>query len=112
MKTYKTINTIKISRMIEIEEMISLGQNASLINEEREYLEFAIRMPFSEMKTFIEFYDSSHPKLDEIKFISILKTRYKESQENVIKRIRQVRRIMEYEKKLEESNSFSKILNK
>lgn len=99
MKTYKPINTIKISRMIEIEEMIPLGQNASLINEEREYLEFAIRMPLSEMKTFIEFYNSSYPKFDEIKFISILKTRYKESPENVIKRIRQVRKIMEYEKK-------------
>lgn len=109
MKKYKIIKT---SRMMEIEEMIPLGQNASLINEEREYLKLAIKMPFSEIRTFIEFYDSSSPKFDELKFVAMLETRYKETRENVIKRIRQVRKIIRYEKKLEENNSFSKILNK
>ena len=66
----------------------------------------------SEIKTFIEFYDNSSPKYDELKFMLMLMTRYDENRDNIIKRIKQVRRIMMYEEKLDESKNFSKILEK
>lgn len=108
----KVSRTIDASRMIEIEENIQLGQRFSLTSLEKEYLEFAMKMPLSEIKTFLEFYDNSRPKYDEIKFVSMLKIRYNETYETVIKRIRQVRRIMKYEKELQEMKTFSKTLNK
>jgi len=98
--------------MLEIEGNILIGSNFNLSIGEFEYLKFATKMPLSEIKTFIEFYDNSNPKYDELKFVSMLMARYAESYENIIKRIHQVRRIIQYEKKLEESKNFSKILEK
>ena len=103
---------VKASRMIEIDQNIEMLSTFGLTSEEKEYFEFAIKMPTSEIKTFIEFYDNSQPKYDELKFVSMLMTRYSESHDNIIKRIQQVRRIMKYEEKLEESKKFSKILEK
>lgn len=103
---------IEPSRMIEIDKNIEILTTFGLPDVEREYIEFAIKMPTSEIRAFIEFYDTSSPKYDELKFILMLMTRYNESRENVIKRIHQVRKIIRYEKKLEESKAFSKILEK
>lgn len=103
---------VEPSRMIEIDESIELITTFGLTDVEKEYLNLAIKMPTSEIKTFIEFYDNSRPKYDEIKFVLMLETRYNESRENIIKRIQQVRRIMEYEKKLEENKNFFKLLEK
>lgn len=112
MKKYKHNRIVEISRMIEIEENIEIIAPLRLTKEEREYLEFAIKMPISEITAFIEFYDNSSPKYDELKFVSMLETRYDENRENIIKRIQQVRRIMKYQKEKEESKNFSKVLKK
>lgn len=112
MRKYNCSKVIEPSRMIEIDQNIEMLTTFGLTDVEREYIEFTIKMPTSEMKAFIEFYDNSRPRYDEIKFISMLEDRYNESHENIIKRIRQVRRIMTYEKELKESKNFSKILQK
>ena len=112
MKKNKSNLILEVDRMMEIDENIEMFAQLSLTIKEKEYLEFAIKMPTSEVKTFIEFYDNSQPKYDEIKFISMLMTRYNENRDNIIKRIHQVRRIMKYEENLEESKHFSKILEK
>ena len=109
MKNNETIDPIK---MLEIDKNLELISSFNLTDIEREYLEFSIKMPTSEVKIFLEFYDNSSPKYDELKFISLLMTKYSESRENIVKRIRQVRNIMNYEKKLEESKNFSKVLEK
>lgn len=79
MKQNNYSKIVEPSRMIEIDENIEMIAPFSLMKEEKEYLEFAIKMPTSEIKTFIEFYDNSSPKYDELKFISMLETRYDES---------------------------------
>jgi hypothetical protein len=112
MKKFDYSEVLKPSRMIEIDQNIEMLITFGLTGEEREYFEFAIKMPTSEIKTFIEFYDNSSPKYDELKFISMLMTRYNECRENIIKRIRQVRSVIKYEKQLEEAKNFSKILEK
>ena len=109
MKNNETIDPIK---MLEIDKNLELISSFNLTDIEREYLEFSIKMPTSEVKIFLEFYDNSSPKYDELKFISLLMTKYSESRENIVKRIRQVRNVMNYEKKLEESKNFSKVLEK
>lgn len=112
MKKYNYSKTIETNRMIEIDQNIEMLTTFGLSDIEREYLELAIKMPTSEIKTFIEFYDNSSPKYDELKFMLMLMTRYDENRDNIIKRIKQVRRIMMYEEKLDESKNFSKILEK
>ena len=100
------------TRMIEIDKNIEMLTTLSLTKDEKEYLETAIKMPTSEIKTFIEFYDNSSPKYDELKFIRMLMTRYNETRQNIIKRIQQVRIIMKYEETLEEDKKLSKVLEK
>lgn len=112
MKKYGYNETIEPIKMLEIDQNIELLTTFNLTNIEMEYLEFAIKMPTSEIKTFIEFYDNSDSRYDELKFISMLMTRYSETSDNIIKRIGQVRRLIKYEKQLEESKNFSKILKK
>lgn len=103
---------IEPSRMIEMDKSIEMLVTLNLTYEENEYLKYAIKMPTSELKTFIDFYDNSSPKYDELNFILMLETRYNQNRESVIKRIGQVRSIMKYEKKIGESKKFSKILKK
>ena len=112
MKKIDYSEILEPSRMIEIDQNIEMLTTFSLTEKEREYFEFAIKMPTSEIKTFIEFYDDASPKYDELKFVSMLMSRYNETRENIIKRIRQVRKIIKYEKKLEESKNIFKILEK
>lgn len=57
------------------------------------YLIEAYLMPIDEITSEIERYDSSNPKLDEIKFISELSKRYNVDRKAIIERIRDVRMI-------------------
>jgi len=94
--------------MYEIEQLRFSGNVIGLNVIELEYLKLAIQMPIEQIKEFLNLYDSSSPKLDELKFIKNLKEKYSQSRKNVIKRIRQVRKIMNYEKGIQKVKKYIK----
>lgn len=108
----KEKDLIIAKRMLEIEEMLKKNKNLDLYSDEFEYFMLARRMPIEEIKEFINLYDNSRPKYDELRFIRILKTRYNETDKNIIKRIQQVRKIIKYEKIIQDRESFSKKIKK
>lgn len=63
-------------------------------------------MPLEEIREFLDLYDTSSPKLDEVKFIINLQNKYLETRENIIKRIRQVRHINKYEQGLKNGKKY------
>ena len=62
-----------------------------------EYLARATAMPYNDIKQALLDYDSSSPKMDEIKFVRDLQEKYQQSEENVLKRIKDVRRLLKYD---------------
>lgn len=64
--------------------------------EESEYLYETYLMPIEEISKEIKRYDSSHPKLDEIRFVNELCKKYDVDRKTVVKRIQNVRRINRY----------------
>lgn len=64
--------------------------------EESEYLYEVYLMPIEEISKEIKRYDSSIPKLDELKFVNELCKRYNVDRKAIIKRIQNVRRINRY----------------
>ena len=99
-------------QLIRIDEMLRLELFAQ--NNERpnikadiephrricvEYLELATVMPYNEILIAINEYDKSNPKMDELIFIKNLADKYKQSHENVIKRIQHVRRLEKHHRK-------------
>lgn len=96
----KKIN-ISIEKMLELEgckkNTIPLTNNI----EELKYWIYSIKMPYEKIVKDIIRYDNSSPKMDELKFINDLQIKYNQSKENIILRIQQVRKIMQYEQQLE-----------
>lgn len=91
--------------MLEIEKL-KFCNYVDLKDEELEYLKFSIKMPLEEIREFLNLYDNSSPKLDEVKFIINLQNKYLETRENIIKRIRQVRYITKYEEGLKNAKKY------
>lgn len=60
------------------------------------YLMDAFTMPFNDVKIAIIKYDSSHPKMDEHVFLADLQERFCQTSFDMLRRIREVRRIMRY----------------
>ncbi len=93
-----------IERQIEIEESLEELKNLSVTNlinkgydpEELLFLCRAIRMPLNEITEYIEIYDNSRPRVDELKFVKILCEKYQADQATITMRIREVRRINKF----------------
>ena len=66
-------------------------------------IDLAHMMPFKAMQTAIEQYDNSHPKMDELKFVSDLCKRYSARRIDVIDRIQHVRRILKRRREEQEA---------
>lgn len=94
-----------VERMVEIEKL-KFCNYIDLQNEELEYTKLAIKMPIDEIREFLSIYDTSSPKLDEVKFIINLQNKYLETRKNIIKRIRQVRQITKFEEGLTEAKKY------
>lgn len=60
------------------------------------YIIDSYEMPFHEIKRAIIRYDSSHPKMDELVFINDLKEEFCMPSSDILRRIRQVRRLLTY----------------
>ena len=80
--------------------------------EESEYLYEAYLMPIEEISKEIKRYDSSRPRLDELKFVNDLCKRYNVDRRTIVKRIQNVRTVNRYLKlkkmelnQIEEENS-------
>ena len=80
--------------------------------EESEYLYEAYIMPIEEISKEIKRYDSSSPRLDELKFVNDLCKRYNVDRRTIVKRIQNVRTVNRYLKlkkmelnQIEEENS-------
>lgn len=59
-------------------------------------IDLAWRMPICEIADFIAEYDNSSPKMDELKFVANIGTKYRVSHDEVIFRIQAVRKIQRY----------------
>lgn len=64
--------------------------------EESNYLVDAFFMPYQEVRTALVRYDNSHPKMDELIFLADLQSRFSQNSNDVLRRIREVRRIVRY----------------
>lgn len=64
--------------------------------EESEYLFEVYQMPIEEISKEIKRYDSSYPRLDELKFVNDLCKRYNVERRTIVKRIQNVRRVNRY----------------
>ncbi|MDE5889019.1 MAG: hypothetical protein K2H20_03265, partial [Bacilli bacterium] len=64
--------------------------------EDFKYLMDAFVMPFQEVKIALIKYDSSHPKMDELAFLADLQSRFYQTPFDMLRRVRQVRRLMKY----------------
>jgi len=60
------------------------------------YILEAYQIPIEEISKEIKRYDSSRPKLDEIKFVNELCKKYDVDRKTIIQRIQNVRRISRY----------------
>lgn len=74
-------------------ELFNLLITSGFSHNEIEYLIRAYYMPFKDILKQLEVYDNSHPRMDELKFISSLKVQYNTDTNTIIKRIRDVRAI-------------------
>ena len=66
-------------------------------------IDLAHMMPFKAIQTAIEEYDNSHPKMDELQFVSDLCKRYSARRIDVIDRIQYVRRILKRRREEQEA---------
>ena len=99
---------ITVEKMYELENLRFANNLIELNEVELKYFDLAIKLPKEEINEYLNLYDNSSPKLDELKFIVMLQNKYNESRENIIKRIRQVRLLTKYEKGLEKGKKYLK----
>ena len=100
---------LKIERQIEIEESLEELKNLSVTNlinkgytpEELLFLCRAIRIPLNEITEYIEIYDNSRPRVDELNFVKVLCEKYQTDQATLTARIGEVRRINKFRKENE-----------
>lgn len=100
--TERTLNILFTKLRYEDDDNLSL--------KDLEYLVDAYLMPFDEINKHIDRYDSSHPKLDAMKFVNELASTYNVDKDKIIRRIQEVRNINKVIK-LEQNNK-TKRLNK
>lgn len=67
------------------------GKTESYDEQKTNYKAAAYIMPYTQILPKLQKYDSSKPKMDELKFISDLQKDYGQNEEAVIRRIREVR---------------------
>ena len=70
-----------------------------------EYQRLANAMPYLPMRDALKKYDESSPKMDEIKFVRGLQNEFNQTEEDVLKRIKHVRKFMKIQEKLKERES-------
>ena len=118
---------VSIERKVEIEKEFAKILNSGIPRKEAlayivlkistikeaAYMFEAYQMPIEEISKEIKRYDSSHPRLDELKFVSDLCERYDVNRETIVQRIQNVRTIYFYLKlKKMELNPTEKESNK
>ena len=96
---------LRVMKYIELEEKVDkLIGNSKFIEtvsfdftdrEDLKYLCFALKIPFSEIKEALDYYDSFDDlnKPNELEFIEELKKKFNVSEKELFKRIKQVRKI-------------------
>jgi len=75
---------------------ISTEYDEQLSLEDWEYFDFACMLPIEEIMKELNNYDNSHPKLDELKFVNSLTIKYNVSKYEIIRRIKDVRKINKF----------------
>ena len=70
-----------------------------------EYQRLANAMPYISMRDALKKYDESSPKMDEIEFVRDLQKKFNQTEEDVLKRIRYVRRVKKILDKVKASES-------
>ncbi|MBQ9072736.1 MAG: hypothetical protein IJY25_06225 [Bacilli bacterium] len=75
---------------------ISTEYDEQLSLEDWEYFDFACMLPIEEIMEALNDYDNSSPKLDELKFINSLAVKYNVSKYEIIRRIRDIRKINKF----------------
>lgn len=78
------------------DELLSLLKSNNFSQSEIEYLISAYRIPISDIRKELTIYDSTHPQMDELAFISSLQIKYNCDSNLIIKRIRHTRAINKY----------------
>lgn len=73
-----------------------------------EYQRLANAMPYIPMRDELMMYDESSPKMDEIEFVRDLQKKFNQTEEDVLKRIRHVRKFIKIQEKLKNSESGTK----
>ncbi|MBE6139362.1 MAG: hypothetical protein E7174_02525 [Firmicutes bacterium] len=95
---------------IDVEKMIELEKHPKdktlLTDKSHEFIYWlmSLQMPFEEIKQDLIEYDNPSLTIDEQDFISYLRIKYEQPKDRILLRIEQVRKIMEYEKELEEND--------
>jgi hypothetical protein len=95
-----TLKEFRMDTAYVIENFLIRGSEPKIHSESSEYLEMceayvmlAESMPYQEVLRDLREYDNSHPKMDEIKFVRDLQSKYNQTEENVLTRIRFVRKL-------------------
>jgi len=99
--TERTLNILFTKLRYEDDDNLSL--------KDLEYLVDAYLMPYDEINKHIDRYDSSHPKLDAMKFIDELVSTYNVDKDKIIRRIQEVRNINKVIK-LEQNNKTKRLM--
>lgn len=74
------------------------GKTNSREEQRTNYMTAAYIMPLEQIVNFLQEYDYSIPKTDELKFVRDLQKEYEQNEVTVVRRIREVRRITKYGK--------------
>lgn len=84
--------------MFKLENKLKSGdfELSNLAEKQKEYVDFALKMPYDEINKRIKRYEASNPKEDQLKMISELSNIYGCNKKDVIKRIQQVLKISIY----------------
>lgn len=77
-------------------EKMSLEENITLDLNDMEYFNRACLIPLEEISKEVDRYDSSSPKLDELKFVDDLSKKYNVEIFMIIRRIKDVRKINQF----------------
>lgn len=84
--------------MFKLENKLKSGdlELSNLSEKQKEYVNFALKMPYDKINERIEKYEASNPKEDQLKMISELSNLYGCNKKDVVKRIQQVLKISIY----------------
>lgn len=69
---------------------------SNLSEKQKEYVNFALKMPYDKINERLKRYETSNPKEDQLKMISELSNLYGCDKKDVVKRIQQVLKISIY----------------